>query len=95
MVSPCACPRERCTVAFDCPSGPADIITDGVDGYLIHFRDIETFADRLCQLIESKDLRMKMGKAAIESSRRFPSNLVMPQWVSLFEELCIQNHNKL
>ena len=82
-------------VAFDCPSGPADIITDGVDGFLIHSRDIETFADRLCQLIESKDLRMKMGKVAIESSKRFSANLVMPQWVCLFEELCIQNHNKL
>ncbi len=82
-------------IAFDCPSGPADIITDGIDGFLIRFRNIEEFADRICQLIESKDLRMKMGKAAIESSRRFSANLIMPQWVNLFEELCIQNHNKL
>ena len=27
-------------VAFDCPSGPSEIITDGVDGFLIRNRDI-------------------------------------------------------
>ena len=31
-------------VAFDCPFGPADIITDGVDGFLIKNRDIKEFA---------------------------------------------------
>lgn len=81
-------------IAFDCPSGPADIITDGVDGYLIRFRDKETFADRLCQLIESRDLRAKMGNAAIESSKRFSAGQIMIQWKSLFEELYIQHHKK-
>lgn len=81
-------------VAFDCPSGPADIITDGVDGFLIRFRDIQTYADRVCQLIESKDLRKKMGQAAIESSKRFSADLIMTQWKSLFEELYIQHHNR-
>ena len=34
-------------VAFDCPYGPADIITDGVDGFLVGNRSIETFAQRV------------------------------------------------
>jgi len=74
-------------VAFDCPSGPANIITDGVDGFLIKDRNVNQFADRLCQLIESPDLRRTMGKAAILSSQRYSPNRIMAQWMSLFKEL--------
>lgn len=74
-------------VAFDCPSGPAQIITDGLDGFLIKNRDIELFADKVCSLIESSELRHAMGKAAIESSHRFSTDHIMAQWMSLFKEL--------
>ena len=75
-------------VAFDCPYGPADIITDGVDGFLVKNRDINEFADRVCQLIEDKELRMRMGQAAIKSSQRYRADLIMPKWKKLFETLC-------
>ena len=74
-------------VAFDCPSGPANIITDGVDGYLIKGRDVNLFADKLCQLIASPDLRRSMGNAAIQSSQRYSADRIMAQWMSLFKEL--------
>ena len=74
-------------VAFDCPSGPAHIISDGVDGFLIKNRDINLFAKRLCQLIDSPQLRLRMGKAAVLSSQRYSSERIMPQWISLFNEL--------
>ena len=75
-------------VSFDCPYGPADIITDGVDGFLIKDRNISEFADRVCQLIEDKDLRVRMGQAAIKSSQRYRADIIMPQWKDLFENLC-------
>ncbi len=74
-------------VAFDCPYGPADIITDGVDGFLVKNRDINEFADRVCQLIEDKELRVKMGQAAIKSSQRYRADFIMPKWKALFERL--------
>ena len=74
-------------VAFDCPSGPAQIISDGVDGFLIKNRDINLFAKRLFQLIDSPQLRLTMGKAAISSSQRYSAERIMPQWISLFNEL--------
>ena len=75
-------------VAFDCPYGPADIITDGVDGFLVKNRDINEFADRVCQLIENKELRMRMGQATIKSAQRYRADLIMPKWKDLFEQLC-------
>ena len=74
-------------VAYDCPYGPADIITDGVDGFLIKERDINLFAQRVCQLIFSYDLRRQMGQAGILSSQRYQVSRIMPQWVQLFEQL--------
>ena len=75
-------------VAFDCPYGPADIITDGVDGFLVKNRDIQQFSDRVCRLIEDKELRMRMGQAAIKSAQRYQADIIMPKWKELFEKLC-------
>ena len=75
-------------VAFDCPYGPADIISDGVDGFLIKNRDVQAFADRVCQLIEDKELRARMGQAAVKSALRYRAGLIMPKWKELFGRLC-------
>ena len=75
-------------VSFDCPYGPADIITDGVDGFLIKNRDVNEFADRVCLLIEDRELRVRMGQAAVKSAQRYRAELIMPRWKELFERLC-------
>ena len=74
-------------VAFNCPYGPADIITDGVDGFLIEGRDIDVYADKVCRLMEDDDLRLKMGKAGLLSSQRYRTEIVMPLWLKMFEQI--------
>lgn len=74
-------------VAFDCPYGPADIITDGKDGFLIKNRDIIEFAEKVCMLIENPELRKMMGREGIFSSQRYSASLIMPKWKDLFEQL--------
>ena len=74
-------------VAFDCPYGPKEIIENGKTGFLIPNRDISCYAEKVCELIESYDLRKKMGEAAVASSQRFSFDKVMPQWKGLFEKL--------
>lgn len=74
-------------IAFDCPYGPADIITDGVDGFLIKDRNENVFAQRVCQLIENPDLRCQMAQNGIASSQRYNVSYIIPQWIQLFEQL--------
>ena len=74
-------------VAFDCPYGPADIITDGVDGFLVKERKIDEFVQRVDQLICSYDLRRQMGQAGIMYSQRYQPSRIMPMWEELFESL--------
>ena len=74
-------------IAFDCPYGPADIITDDMDGFLVKDWDIMSFADKVCLLMENQDLRQQMGQAAIRSSQRYRSDRIMSVWQELFESL--------
>lgn len=74
-------------VAFDCPYGPATIINEGVNGFLIPFDNMQCFAEKLSLLIEDTSFRKQMGQAALDSSDRFNADLVMPQWLALFDEL--------
>ena len=74
-------------VAFDCPYGPADIITDGVDGFLIKERCVDEFVQQVDQLICSYDLRRQMGQAGIVFSQRYQPSRIMPMWKELFESL--------
>lgn len=78
-------------VAFDCPYGPADIITDGIDGFIIRDRSIEEFVDKVCLLIENEDLRCKMGRAGVLSSQRYTDKIIMSQWLQLFCEVSNRN----
>lgn len=74
-------------VAFDCPYGPADIISDGVDGFLIKDRNIDVYVEKLCMLMDDQQLRQTMGEAGIRSSRRYEADRIMPQWKRLLEDL--------
>ena len=73
-------------VSFE-SDGPCSIITNGEDGYIVKGRNRELFADRICQLIEDKNLRMQMGQNAVKSAQRFSAENVMPKWRELFASL--------
>lgn len=73
-------------VSYDCPVGPNEIITDGVDGLLVEPENVEQFAEKLLILIKNDSLREDMGRKAYESSKRFSMEKILKQWVDLIEE---------
>lgn len=76
-------------VSFKCKCGPQDVITNGVDGYLVDEGDIKGMADRIMALIKDVRRRKVMGKAAIISSKRYSEDTIMQKWVDLFNKLCV------
>ena len=50
--------------------GCKDVVDDGVNGFLVPIKDSEALAQKLRILIEDKDLRLRMGKAAREKAER-------------------------
>lgn len=73
-------------VAFTCPFGPRDIIQNGVNGFLVEGRNEKILADRIIQLIQDEELRMKMGKAALTRAKDFDISIIVKKWMDLFEE---------
>ncbi len=74
-------------VSFDCPWGPADIIKNGEDGFLVEYLNTDEAAQRVCQLIENPILRKKMGVQARENIQRYNRDIVMKNWIDLFDEV--------
>ena len=74
-------------IAYDCPTGPRAIIQEGENGFLIDDGDADLFVQKLTLLIEDENLRIKMGKKAKESVKKYDLESIMQQWKSLFESL--------
>lgn len=74
-------------VAFDCPTGPAEVIEHGVTGLLVPPKDVSGLATALTELIEDPDRRRAMGAAAFESSRRYFMPAVLDSWERLFGDI--------
>lgn len=70
-------------VSYDSPNGPRNIITDGVDGILVPYKDVNGFAESLIQLIDNAILRKDMGTNAKQNAERFTNSVVMRKWQSL------------
>ncbi|MEV0218551.1 glycosyltransferase family 4 protein [Streptomyces sp. NPDC050704] len=74
-------------ISTDCPLGPAEIITEGVDGRLVPVGDARGLAEAMLDLIVDEPLRLAMGEAALRNSRRYDPEPIMERYERLFAEL--------
>ena len=74
-------------IAFNCKSGPSEIINDGVDGFLVENGNTQALADKIAFLIINTERRKEMGKFAKENVTRFSESSIMAQWIKLFEQI--------
>ena len=74
-------------VSFDCPYGPADIINDGYDGYLITNGDLVLFAEKLEALMKSEELRTQFGSTGKASVQKYSTKKIISIWNDLFINL--------
>jgi len=74
-------------ISFNCPNGPADIIDNQKNGFLVENGNIKELAKKICVLIENEESRKNMGKYAKESIKKYSPDIVMQKWAELFESL--------
>lgn len=74
-------------VSYNCPCGPKDIISDGIDGFLVDVNDKEFLEKKVSELIENTELRKQMSNNAIKKSGDYSEEIIMPQWIKLFNKL--------
>ena len=74
-------------VAFQCKCGPKDIVSNGMNGYLVPEGDIADMTRRLETLMKDVTLRKRMGLKAKESASRFNEEAIMEKWMNTFQTL--------
>jgi glycosyltransferase involved in cell wall biosynthesis len=79
-------------VSFDCPTGPADVLTHGVDGLLVPPEDPDALAEAMAKVMADGQLRADMGAAAVMTAAGYGPDAVHPRWEALFTDLNEQRH---
>jgi len=74
-------------VAFDCPSGPREIVRDEVDGLLVPPEDCAALANAMTKLMRDPKLRRQFSSRAVEVLDRFSEDRVMGIWESLLTKV--------
>jgi glycosyltransferase involved in cell wall biosynthesis len=75
-------------VAFDCPTGPGEMIEDGGNGLLVPAGDVAGLTAALRAVIRDRALRERLGERALASSAAYHLDRVGPQWSRLLRDLC-------
>lgn len=70
-------------VAFDCKTGPREIISDGVDGFLVSDGDMTGYKDKLVYLMDSYDERRSMQLASLSAAERYSPEVIIKEWMRL------------
>lgn len=73
-------------VAFNCPSGPKDIITDDFTGYLINESDHQSFVKHLDELMSNDNLRKALGTQARIDVMRFEEGIICEKFNALIND---------
>lgn len=81
MSQGCAC------IAYDCKTGPSDIITDSTDGFLVENQNIKVMCDKLRTLLSYEDKRATFSEEAVISSQQFSKNKIFDKWEELIKQV--------
>lgn len=74
-------------IAYDCKTGPSDIISNEINGLLIEDQNKEEMSNQLARLMENINLRDFLAKNAIKSLERYDINNVVDMYEKAFEEI--------
>ena len=74
-------------IAFDCITGPSEMIVNDNNGLLIENQNFDAMKNGIERLIQSVDLRNNLALNAIKSLEKFDIEEIGGQWITIFESL--------
>ena len=72
-------------IAYDCQSGPRNIISNDSNGYLIADNKEDDFVEKCNLIIEDKLLKKRLANSSDDFIKKYNLNAIMNLWIALFE----------
>ncbi|WP_396634856.1 glycosyltransferase family 4 protein [Maribacter sp. R86514] len=73
-------------ISTDCPTGPTELIMNGVNGFLTPVDNIDILAETINELISNTRLRKEIGLKAAESVSHLEEHKVTKKWEKLIKQ---------
>lgn len=73
-------------VSTNCPSGPDEIITDGMNGVLVPPADARALAAAIEQVLMDQTLAKRLAGAGLASVKAFSPEIIVRQYEEALEE---------
>lgn len=78
-------------IAYDCDTGPSELIMDNEDGYLVPFADSNTFIEKLLFLMNDEDLREAMSLKSLENAEKYKIDVTIGnKWKNIIQNILIK-----
>jgi len=74
-------------VATRCPSGPEEIIIDGVNGYLVPVGDVDALSDVISKLLKDASLRSRLATKGRELAEDYKMEKMVAEYEKVLDEV--------
>ena len=72
-------------ISFDCPSGPRDVVQDSSNGFLIQNNNAKLFLEKLVELMDDSELRLRFQKDAIQTINNWDNDKITNTWKEILQ----------
>jgi len=73
-------------ISTDCPTGPEEIIRDGVDGILVKNDDLTALGNAMVRLMADPDQRAALADNGLRITERFGTERILGLWDDIFAD---------
>ncbi|EHH2567858.1 glycosyltransferase [Vibrio parahaemolyticus] len=73
-------------ISYNCPTGPRELISDGVNGYLVEPDNLEEIKRLISLLLENDDIYNKIQSHARVTAKRYQARNINKMWEKLLNE---------
>lgn len=74
-------------VSFDCPTGPSEIIENGVNGVVVPLGDVEALSESVEELMMDKRKRVAYSDMSGDNAEHYKIGAIMQSWIQLLHEV--------
>jgi glycosyltransferase involved in cell wall biosynthesis len=72
-------------ISFDCPTGPAEVIKNNMNGFLIKQYSVNDFVDKMIEVENNEEEVKKMSVNAYSVSDKYMIDIIISRWLNILK----------